>query len=150
MKRIFIFSMMALAFTAVQAQDTYTNDRLTNTSDIHGTARYVGMGGAMGALGADISVISNNPAGIGLFRRNDISIGMGAVVQDAPAVEGENRAHYTFDQVGFVASFGGRSAENHINFALNLQKKIDFRHSMIAENGQLGGYSASSTIPSLS
>ena len=149
MKRIFIFSMMALAFTAVQAQDTYTNDRLTNTSDIHGTARYVGMGGAMGALGADISVISNNPAGIGLFRRNDISIGMGAVVQDAPAVEGENRAHYTFDQVGFVASFGGRSAENHINFALNLQKKIDFRHSMIAENGQLGGLSQAAQLAGL-
>lgn len=141
--------MMALAFTAVQAQDTYTNDRLTNTSDIHGTARYVGMGGAMGALGADISVISNNPAGIGLFRRNDISIGMGAVVQDAPAVEGENRAHYTFDQVGFVASFGGRSAENHINFALNLQKKIDFRHSMIAENGQLGGLSQAAQLAGL-
>lgn len=149
MKRIFIFSMMALAFTAVQAQDTYTNDRLTNTSDIHGTARYVGMGGAMGALGADISVISNNPAGIGLFRRNDISIGMGAVVQDAPAVEGENRAHFTFDQVGFVASFGGRSAENHINFALNLQKKIDFRHSMIAENGQLGGLSQAAQLAGL-
>ncbi len=149
MKRIFIFSMMALAFTAVQAQDTYTNDRLTNTSDIHGTARYVGMGGAMGALGADISVISNNPAGIGLFRRNDISIGMGAVVQDAPAVEGESRAHYTFDQVGFVASFGGRSAENHINFALNLQKKIDFRHSMIAENGQLGGLSQAAQLAGL-
>lgn len=141
--------MMALAFTAAQAQDTYTNDRLTNTSDIHGTARYVGMGGAMGALGADISVISNNPAGIGLFRRNDISIGMGAVVQDAPAVDGESRAHYTFDQIGFVASFGGRSAENHINFALNLQKKIDFRRSMIAENGQLGGLSQAAQLAGL-
>lgn len=140
--------MMALAFTAVQAQDTYTNDRLTNTSDIHGTARYVGMGGAMGALGADISVISNNPAGIGLFRRNDLSIGMGAVVQDAPAVEGENRAHYTFDQLGFVASFG-RNSGNQINFALNLQKKIDFRRSMIAENGNLGGLSQAAQLAGL-
>ena len=141
--------MMALAFTAAQAQDTYTNDRLTNTSDIHGTARYVGMGGTMGALGADISVISNNPAGIGLFRRNDISIGMGAVVQDAPAVDGESRAHYTFDQIGFVASFGGREGGNHVNFALNLQKKIDFRRSMIAENGQLGGLSQAAQLAGL-
>jgi len=140
--------MMALAFTAAQAQDTYTNDRLTNTSDINGTARYVGMGGAMGALGADISVISNNPAGIGLFRRNDISIGMGAVVQDAPAVDGESRAHYSFDQVGFVASFSGRN-NNHINFALNLQKKLDFRRSMIAENGNLGGLSQAAQLAGL-
>ena len=34
--------------------------------DLSGTARFVGMGGAMGALGGDISTIGTNPAGIGL------------------------------------------------------------------------------------
>ena len=44
------------------AQDTYESARLLG-SDLNGTARYVGMGGAMEALGADISTISTNPAG---------------------------------------------------------------------------------------
>lgn len=148
MKKVFIFTIISLGAAALQAQDTYTNDRITNTSDIHGTARYVGMGGAMGALGGDISVISNNPAGIGLIRRNDISIGMGAVVQDADAVDGDSRAHYSFDQLGFVASFGSNSG-NNLNFALNLQKKIDFRHSMIAEHGALGGLSQAAQLAGL-
>ena len=148
MKKNFIFVMMCLAFTGVQAQDTYTNDRLTNTSDVHGTARYVGMGGAMGALGGDISVISNNPAGIGLMRRNDISIGMGAVIQDDKAIEGEARAHYSFDQIGFVAVFNNPNG-NNVNFGLNLQKKLDFRHSMIAEHGNLGGLSQASQLAGL-
>lgn len=39
----------------------------------HGTARYSGLGGAMGALGADMSAISINPAGAGRYSRSDFS-----------------------------------------------------------------------------
>ncbi len=148
MKKVFLFATMALAITAAKAQDTYTNDRLTNTSDVHGTARYVGMGGAMGALGGDISVISNNPAGIGLMRRNDISIGMGAMIQDADAIDGDSRGHYSFDQLGFVAVFNNPNG-NNLNFAVNLQKKLNFSHSMIAEQGGLGGLSQAAQLAGL-
>ena len=41
-------------------------------TDIKGTARYMGMGGAFGALGGDISTLSQNPAGIGVYRSNEI------------------------------------------------------------------------------
>jgi len=39
----------------------------------NGTARYSGLGGAMGALGADMSAISMNPAGAGRYSRSDFS-----------------------------------------------------------------------------
>ena len=52
-KQLIICSLLGLATATAMAQDTYLNDRATNTSDVIGTARYVGMGGAMGALGAD-------------------------------------------------------------------------------------------------
>ncbi len=42
--------------------------------DLNGTARYVGMGGAMGAFGSDLSVISRNPAGIGTYLSSDVNI----------------------------------------------------------------------------
>ena len=42
----------AMLGTAVSAQETYDNAQLA-TKDLNGTARYVGMGGAMEALGAD-------------------------------------------------------------------------------------------------
>ena len=41
--------------------------------DIRGTARYMGMAGAFGALGGDITTLSQNPAGIGVYRNSDIS-----------------------------------------------------------------------------
>ena len=52
--------------TTASAQNAYDAEKLLG-NDLNGTARFVGMGGAMGALGGDISVISSNPAGIGYF-----------------------------------------------------------------------------------
>ncbi|MDR2498179.1 MAG: hypothetical protein LBD28_01925 [Tannerellaceae bacterium] len=42
-------------------------------SDLIGTARYMSMGGAFGALGGDISVMSANPAGLGVYRSSEIA-----------------------------------------------------------------------------
>lgn len=42
-----------------------------------GSSRYNAMGGAFGAVGADASVISHNPAGIGRYRFSSISAGFG-------------------------------------------------------------------------
>ena len=39
--------------------------------DLRGTARFMGMGGAFGALGGDLSTLSQNPAGIGVYRSNE-------------------------------------------------------------------------------
>ncbi len=40
--------------------------------DIVGTARYMGMAGAFGALGGDITTLSHNPAGIGVYRSSEV------------------------------------------------------------------------------
>lgn len=46
-----------------------------------GTARYNAMGGAFGALGANFTTLSTNPAGIGFFTRHEISLSLGTVTQ---------------------------------------------------------------------
>jgi len=42
------------------------------------------MGGAMGALGGDISTMGTNPAGIGLYRSNDVMTSFGLSLYGAP------------------------------------------------------------------
>ena len=148
MKKIIATTLtLAVAATAMQAQDTYNNDRMTNTSDIIGTARYVGMGGAMGALGADISAISNNPAAIGLFRKNDLSISMGTQIQAAAPYDTDPRARYSFDQVGFVAAF--RNDGGFVNFGLNFQKKANYAHSLFASDNRLGGFTQAAQLAAI-
>ena len=57
MKSKYIFFAVSLfAALSANAQETYENAKLAG-EDLNGTARYVGMGGAMEALGADISTI---------------------------------------------------------------------------------------------
>ena len=71
-------ALMLLAAAGMQAQNTFINEQLANNSqDVIGTARYVGMGGAMGALGADLGVMGWNPAGIGLYRKSDVGLTFG-------------------------------------------------------------------------
>lgn len=145
MKRYILLPILLLApcsMLLLQAQDTYMNERLiNNSSDVIGTARYVGMGGALGALGADMSVISWNPAGIGLYRKNDIAMTMGGLWGKSHISE-ENRGKFTFDQAGLVLNVktGGETCP-YVNFAFNYQKKINFNHNFYANNYNLYGLS---------
>ena len=45
--------------------------------EVSGTARYVGMGGAMTAVGGDPSAVRDNPAGLGVYRRMEVAISLG-------------------------------------------------------------------------
>ena len=90
MKRIYIAVLALAVVLPAAAQDTYESGRLL-MNDLNGTARYVGMGGAMEALGAEISTISTNPAGIGLFRHSTVSVSAGLVSQqDSKEFGGKN------------------------------------------------------------
>ena len=102
MRRIDMAALMLLAAAGMQAQNTFINEQLANNSqDVIGTARYVGMGGAMGALGADLGVMGWNPAGIGLYRKSDVGLTFGGQWNNA-RISTENRGTGTFDQMGFV------------------------------------------------
>ena len=74
--KVIVTACTLLAMATASAQNAYDAEKLLG-NDLNGTARLVGMGGAMGALGGDISVMSSNPAGIGIFRSNDVSVSFG-------------------------------------------------------------------------
>lgn len=143
-------AMMALP-AGVSAQDTYVNEQMTSVTDLNGTARYVGMGGALGALGADMSVISSNPAGIGLFRKNDLAGTFGVMTQADKSSPNDFFTHTSLDQLGFVFSspFRGRVLK-YLNFAANYQKKINYDHSLVADNANTNGLSQTQQLADLS
>ena len=138
MMRKFCFAAFALAvILPAAAQDTYESARLLG-SDLNGTARYVGMGGAMDALGADLSTISTNPAGIGLFRHSHASISFGFVSQqDAEKFDGKSKTSMSFDQAGFVYS-SRISRTSFINFSFNYHKSKNFNQILNAANSLKG------------
>ena len=133
MKKILISVVALAAVCTAMAQETYENAKIA-TEDLNGTARYVGMGGAMDALGADISTIGTNPAGIGLFRKSMASVSFGMnTQQDAVDFAGANKTRVSFDQAGFVYS-NQWSDDTYINLAFNYHKSRNFGYILSAQD----------------
>ena len=137
MKKKIIFGLMAMAAITANAQETYENANLMKP-ELTGTARYIGMGGAMEALGADISTISTNPAGIGLFRSSSVNLSFGlSSQQDVTTYGSDHKTVPSFDQAGFVYSMR-TNRRSFLNFAFNYSKSRNFNQILNAA-GKLNG-----------
>ena len=135
MKKYVIAISMLIALP-VAAQETYENANIV-TEELNGTARYVGMGGAMDALGADLSTIASNPAGIGLFRSSQIAATAGLTTQqNAKDFHNASKTHANFDQIGFVWS-SQESRNSFLNVAFNYHKSRDFNYILSASQDVL-------------
>ncbi len=74
MKRfILIAGILYIILSMSQAQNEEDVLRYS-TTNLTGTARYMGLAGAYGAVGADFSTLSSNPAGIGFYKKSEFSI----------------------------------------------------------------------------
>ena len=108
--KYFLLAAMGMMALPLAAQETYQDTKLME-NELNGTARYVGMGGAMEALGADISTMQSNPAGIGMFRKSQISISGGLVSQS-----GDN-ANTSLSYGGSNMSIDGNKTKVHLTQA---------------------------------
>ena len=126
---IFIISLFVAA--SLPAQNSYDLFRLVDSEPV-GTARFVGMGGAMSALGTDISVISTNPAGIGLYRANDVVMTAGLNTLENNASFGasslkSDKSSFTIDNMGLVlASEFNMGSLKFVNVAANYRRRNNF------------------------
>lgn len=72
MKIAYILTLMLFFSLFASAQNEEDAIRFSRISPF-GTARSAAMGGAFGALGGDLSTLSTNPGGIGVFRKSEAS-----------------------------------------------------------------------------
>ena len=144
--RLFILAAMLPALATMQAQTSYEAAELLNT-DLTGTARFVGMGGAMSALGADIRTMGTNPAGTALFRSYDFSLSMGGnwVTQRTQSNIGRNRSfssYGSFDNIGIVMAnkLSNDDVLRFVNYGFNYRNVTRFGGKM-GMSANLGGLS---------
>lgn len=129
-------ALAVLASAGAGAQTVYDAMNIAQ-KDLNGTARFVGMGGAMSALGGDISTISTNPAGIGIYRSNDAMVTMGYSITGTESKFGgntfeANKNRWNFDNAGFVIStkIGNMTSLRYVNFGFNYHKSKSFYKNM--------------------
>jgi hypothetical protein len=100
------------------------------------SARSFGMGGAFGALGADISSFFGNPAGLGLYKRGgiELSFGLQDVTNQAIYAGGEatnGATQFSLNNFGIV---GTRKPNNKdwiaVNFGIGFARTNFFKDEM--------------------
>jgi hypothetical protein len=110
------------------------------TETLNGTARYQSLGGAFGALGGDLSAISNNPAGSTVFAFSEA--GLTADIQsfknDAVFFgnqESDQKSTFNIGQVGFVLVLKNPSVSNwdKLAFGFNTQMVNNFNNKVYFE-----------------
>lgn len=82
-----------------------------------GTARGMALGGAFGAVGADFTSLSSNPAGVGVYRSSNFMITPAFSFNNANSTFSGNstntlRPRLNFYNIGFV--FAGKGKNNHV------------------------------------
>lgn len=111
-----------------------------------GTARFNAMAGSMGALGGDISTLSYNPAGIGVFRKSELTISPSVFFQSTSSTylgntSIDNRLNFNLGNIGLVATFKMKdtiSGWRSLNFGFGHNRTNNFynRISTVGTNKQ--------------
>ncbi|MDF9831659.1 long-subunit fatty acid transport protein [Parabacteroides sp. PF5-6] len=108
-------------------------------TDLHGTARYMSMGGAFGALGGDISAMSKNPAGLAVYRTSEVVTTMSVTSAQAKTdwlgvSMDKTKTRFNFDNIAYVGYFPTGRDEGVIGwnagFAYNRVKSFHRNYSM--------------------
>jgi len=142
------FLLSSGAVFAQGAMDAYKYSQ----NDIHGTARYSSMAGAFGALGGDISSMTTNPAGLGIYRSAEVVATMNlSFINTTANWTGINtdasRTKFNFDNIAYVGYFPTGSMEGvkswNLGFAYNRVKNFNRNYTMRGNpNTSMAIYSA--------
>ncbi len=108
--RYFLFSLLALIISPSLTIGQTVEDAVRySLLDVAGTARSAGLGGGLGALGADFSVLSTNPAGLATVRRSEFtftpafnSTADESQLEGLNASNSESKANFTFNNIGLI------------------------------------------------
>ena len=141
MKKIFLLVASLFLVGSLSAQ-TMTDALRFSQMGLNGTSNYISRAGAIGALGGDLTAASYNPAGLGLFNSNELSMstGLNWSFTDANAnglISSDNRSNFNLGHIGGLVFFKPNSSDIkgfQFTFTLNRLKSFGNRTIYQREN----------------
>ena len=141
MKKILLILLLAYSLSPI----AYSQDvqRFAERGTI-GTARYVGMGGAMTAIGGDPSAAMVNPAGLGLYRRSEISVSIDETIDNTQQVGSNDtyqRTRFAAPQISAIWAWGNSQKQRGLvynNFMFSLNRLANFNRDIVVKGAGMG------------
>jgi hypothetical protein len=139
----FIFSLSTFAQTPTDAL------RLSYLQQGNNTARSMGVGGALGALGADYAAIGVNPAGLASFRTSEFMLTAGyaniktdSKLRDKTIVNNvisDTKTKFYLNNIGFVGSIRPKKGNwTTQNWSIGLNRNANFDASFYFKGASQG------------
>ena len=134
-RKIYVGALALLCVGALFAQNEMDAFRFSHL-DLNGSARSMSMGGAFGALGGDMSAMSHNPAGIGVYRSSEVQATLDLNMANMDATwtgisTDKNRTKFGFANFSYVGYFptGRDQGTKSWNIGISYNRVKDFnRH----------------------
>ena len=141
MKKIYTLAACLGIVSPLLAQSPIDAYQLSQ-QDLRGTARFMSMGGAFGALGGDLSSLSQNPAGIGIYRYNELGFTLDLQANSTKSESqgfstSTDNTRFYLNNIGGVATVRlGNSIVPNINFGFTYNKAASFNRRYRGEIGR--------------
>lgn len=139
MKTIFRIIPTLFLSVGVMAQN-YNDAILFNQCDYVGTARSQAMGSAFGALGADLTSQSINPAGLAAYRATEIGLSLGVNINKTNSTyygykNNDDKISVPFNNIGAAFTFGNVMRENatgvlNHDFSISYSRLADYNRAV--------------------
>lgn len=142
MKKIFLIAAGLILSVSLSAQ-TITDALRFSQMGLNGSSNYISRAGAIGALGGDLTSASYNPAGLGLFNSNELSISTGyyGTFTDANSsgiLSSDNRSNFNLGHIGGLVFFKPNNKDiKAFQFTFTLNRLKSFGNRTIYQRNDL-------------
>lgn len=124
--------LLASIPATASAQNSVSALALTDT-ELRGTSRFMSMAGAFTALGGDLSTLTQNPAGIGVYRGSDVALTLDLSFLSnkstgIPGASSISNTHFDVNTFGYVGTmnFGSNSMMTTFSWGVSYNRLKSF------------------------
>ncbi|MDE6051357.1 MAG: hypothetical protein K2G08_06695, partial [Paramuribaculum sp.] len=153
MKKSALIALLATLPIGAMAQTGFDAYQLSR-NDLRGTARFMSMGGAFGALGGDLSTLGQNPGGIGIYRKSEVGFTLDIDMQSTTTTSTmdkvkDSQTKVGVNNIGYIGSSAtGSSVLPYFNWGFSYGRVNSFNRRYRGTtdmNGSLSNYIAGFT-----
>lgn len=124
---------MLTAIPATAAAQSSIDALTLSDTELRGTSRFMSMAGAFTALGGDLSTLTQNPAGIGVYRGSEVAITLDLSFlsnksSNIPGGATMNNTHFDANTIGYVGTmnFGSNSVMSTFSWGVSYNRLKSF------------------------